>query len=68
MGPPDMTEEEIAYWDNALSEMVETEGWKNVLENNGWDDYYMNSKETKAFLDEQNEMYKELIDKAGLGN
>lgn len=67
MGPPDMTEEEIAYWDNALSEMVETEGWKNVLENNGWNDYYMNSKETKAFLDEQNEMYKELIDKAGLG-
>lgn len=66
MGPPDMTEEEIAYWDETFSKMVETEGWQKVLDNNGWEDYYMNSEETKAFLDEQNEMYDDLMKKAGL--
>jgi len=66
MGPPDMTEEEIAYWDETFSEMVETEEWQKVLDNNGWQDYYMNSEETKAFLDEQNEMYKDLMKTAGL--
>lgn len=66
MGPPDMTEEEIAYWDETFSTMIETEGWQNVLENNGWEDYYMNSEESKAFLDEQNQMYDDLMKKAGL--
>lgn len=67
MGPPDMTEEEIAYWDDTFSEMVESEGWQQVLDNNGWENYYMDSAETKEFLDEQSQMYEELIDKAGLG-
>lgn len=66
MGPPDMTEEEIAYWDETFSQMVETEEWQKVLDNNGWQDYYMDSGETKAFLDEQNEMYKDLMKTAGL--
>ncbi|KIH70571.1 tripartite tricarboxylate transporter substrate binding protein [Salinicoccus roseus] len=67
MGPPDMTEEEIAYWDDTFSEMVESEGWQQVLDNNGWENYYMDSAETKEFLDEQSQMYEGLIDKAGLG-
>lgn len=62
-----MTEEEIAYWDDTFSEMVESEGWQQVLDNNGWENYYMDSTETKEFLDEQSQMYEELIDKAGLG-
>ncbi|WP_411842721.1 tripartite tricarboxylate transporter substrate binding protein [Salinicoccus sp. HZC-1] len=66
MGPPDMTEEEIAYWDETFSQMVETEGWQQVLDNNGWEDYYMNSEETTKFLEEQNEMYDDLMKKAGL--
>lgn len=66
MGPPDMTEEEIAYWDDTFAEMVETEGWQQVLDNNSWDDYYMNSEETRAFLDEQSVMYEDLMKKAGL--
>lgn len=66
MGPPDMTEEEIAHWDETFSQMVESEEWQKVLENNGWEDYYMNSEDTKAFLDEQSTMYEDLMKKAGL--
>ncbi|WP_010651393.1 Bug family tripartite tricarboxylate transporter substrate binding protein [Oceanobacillus massiliensis] len=68
MGPADMSDEEVAYWDEKLGEMVQSEEWKEVLENNDWDDFYKNSEDTKAFLDEQQELYKGLVDDSGLVN
>lgn len=66
MGPPDMTKDQIAYWDDKLGKMVKTDVWKKVLKNNEWESYYKDSKETKKFLEEQNKNYKDLIEKAGL--
>ncbi|WP_163528981.1 tripartite tricarboxylate transporter substrate binding protein [Halobacillus ihumii] len=68
MGPPDMTEEEIAYWDEKLSKMVKTDEWKKILENNDWEGFYKNSEETKAFLQEQHDLYKQLVEDSGLVN
>ncbi|KZE38674.1 hypothetical protein AV656_07160 [Bhargavaea cecembensis] len=67
MGPPGMTEEEIAYWDEQLAAMAETELWQEIVENNDWESYYMNSEETSAFLKEQTAMYKGLVEDAGMG-
>ena len=66
MGPKDMSEEEIAYWDEKLSEMVQSEEWKQVVENNDWEEFYKNSTETKAFFDEQQELYQGLVNDSGL--
>lgn len=66
MGPPDMTEEEIAYWDEKLQEMVKTDAWQKILENNEWQSFYKDSSETKKFLKSQNEMYSDLVKKSGL--
>ncbi|MFL0506852.1 tripartite tricarboxylate transporter substrate binding protein [Ureibacillus sp. 179-F W5.1 NHS] len=66
MGPPNMTGEEIQYWDEKLGEMVESEEWKELLKNNDWDSFYQNSTETKKFMDEQEQLYTELIEKSGL--
>ncbi|MGP4079957.1 tripartite tricarboxylate transporter substrate binding protein [Pseudalkalibacillus sp. R45] len=66
MGPPDMTEEEIAYWDKKLSEMVKTEDWKKLLDNNNWEGFYKDSEETKKFLEEQHSLYKKLVTESGL--
>ncbi|MFD2924946.1 tripartite tricarboxylate transporter substrate binding protein [Halobacillus naozhouensis] len=66
MGPPDMTEEQIAFWDKKLSKMVKTDEWKKVLKNNDWEGFYKNSEETKAFLQEQHDLYKQLIEDSGL--
>lgn len=66
MGPKDMSEEEIAYWDEKLSEMVQSDEWKKMLENNDWEDFYKNSKETKAFFEEQHELYQGLVNDSGL--
>jgi putative tricarboxylic transport membrane protein len=66
MGPPDMTEEEIAFWDEALGKMVESEEWATIIENNDWDGFYKDSAETKKFLKEQNELYTKLVNDSGL--
>ncbi|UOR13544.1 tripartite tricarboxylate transporter substrate binding protein [Halobacillus amylolyticus] len=68
MGPPDMTDEEIAYWDDKLSKMVETEAWQEVLNNNDWEGFYKNSEETEAFLKEQHDLYQKLVKDSGLVN
>ncbi|WP_431801619.1 tripartite tricarboxylate transporter substrate binding protein [Halobacillus andaensis] len=66
MGPPDMTEEEIAYWDEKIGEMVETEAWKTLLKNNEWQSFYKDSQESKEFLQQQTENYDELLNESGL--
>lgn len=68
IGPPDMSEEEIAYWDDTLGELSESDGWEQILENNEWDSYYKNSTETKEFLENQVGNYEGLINDSGLGN
>ncbi|MCP3740061.1 tripartite tricarboxylate transporter substrate binding protein [Rossellomorea sp. BNER] len=66
MGPPDMTEEEIAYWDEKIGKMVKSDEWKKMLENNDWEDFYKDSKETEVFIKEQAELYEELVNNSGL--
>ncbi|MEK4304307.1 MULTISPECIES: tripartite tricarboxylate transporter substrate binding protein [Oceanobacillus] len=66
MGPPGMSEEEIASWDLYLSEMVETEEWQTDLENNNLEEFYMNSEETKEFLQDQNEFFEGIVEDSGL--
>ncbi|WP_269050297.1 Bug family tripartite tricarboxylate transporter substrate binding protein [Sporosarcina sp. G11-34] len=66
VGPPNMTEEQIAYWDGVISKLVETDAWKKIMENNEWELFYKDSKETKAFLEEQETNYEVLIKDSGL--
>jgi putative tricarboxylic transport membrane protein len=66
MGPPNMSEEELAYWDDKISAMVETDAWKQLLENNEWQSFYKNSSETAQFLEKQTQMYDELLSESGL--
>ncbi|MFS0645125.1 tripartite tricarboxylate transporter substrate binding protein [Siminovitchia sp. 179-K 8D1 HS] len=66
MGPPDMTKEEIAYWDKVIGEMVGMDAWKKLVENNEWSEFYKDSSEAKKFLEEQNKMYEELVTDSGL--
>ncbi|HET7578902.1 MAG TPA: tripartite tricarboxylate transporter substrate-binding protein [Bacillales bacterium] len=66
MGPPNMTEQEIAYWDKKLGEMVQTDTWKRVLNNHEWQPFYKNSSEAEKFLARQNEQYAKLVNAAAL--
>lgn len=62
MGPPDMKESEIEYWDEAFANMVKTDEWKQTLNDHHWTSYYKNSRETSHFLKEQSKLYEVLMD------
>jgi putative tricarboxylic transport membrane protein len=66
VGPADMTDEEIAYWDEVIGKLVETDAWLTLLKNNEWEPYYKDSKETIEFLKEQTSKYEGLIKDSGL--
>ncbi|MEY8349965.1 tripartite tricarboxylate transporter substrate-binding protein [Bacillus cereus] len=66
MGPPNMTEEEIVYWDEAIDKMVGTDTWKSILKEKNWDSFYKNSTETKLFLNQKSKMYEELMFDSGV--
>lgn len=61
MGPPNMTKDEIQFWDSTIEKMVRTEEWKQTLKKYMWKDFYKNSRETSTFLEEQEKMYKTLM-------
>ncbi|KAB2335778.1 tripartite tricarboxylate transporter substrate binding protein [Bacillus mesophilum] len=63
---PNMSDQEVEFWDNLLAELVETDSWKKVLENNGWDSFYKDSSETLEFYKEETEQYEELLQSSGL--
>lgn len=66
MGPPSMTEEEVAYWDDVIYRMVITDEWKEVLDTYSWSPFYKNSQQTKLFLKQQSKMYEELMNDSGV--
>ena len=61
MGPPNMSKEEIEFWDHVFGEMVKTEAWKKTLEHFMWEDFYKDSEETYKYLEEQSMMYEQLM-------
>ena len=56
-----MTEEEVAYWDGVIKKMVESDSWKGILRERGWESFYKGSGETRGFLEESSQEYRNLV-------
>ncbi|MFD1387577.1 tripartite tricarboxylate transporter substrate binding protein [Oceanobacillus oncorhynchi subsp. oncorhynchi] len=66
-GPPNMPEEAIAYYEEKFKELSDSEEFAEIRERFGWDEMYMDSEETKAYLDKQNAEFEAILDELGLG-
>lgn len=62
MGPPNMSKKEIEFWDMTFAKMIKTKEWKQILQTYMWEDFYMNSRDTSRFLDEENKKYEKLLE------
>lgn len=51
IGPPNMTTAQIAYWDNVMKQLTQTDAWKKELADNNWDNEYRNAAETRKYMD-----------------
>jgi putative tricarboxylic transport membrane protein len=53
MGPPGISPAQVAWWDQVMMRLSTTDEWKKDLEANGWENAYMNSRDTRTYLDAQ---------------
>lgn len=67
VGPKDMTREQVAFWEDLLRRIVQTEEWKQDLERNYWESAFMDSAESARYLRSQYELYRPLLAELGLG-
>lgn len=51
IGPPNMTSAQMAYWDNALKQMTQTDIWKKELADNNWADEFKASADARKYMD-----------------
>jgi putative tricarboxylic transport membrane protein len=66
IGPKDMTPAQIAFWDETLERIARSPEWRSDLERNNQDAAYMNSRDSKRFLDEQSRDLAVLLTDLGL--
>lgn len=66
IGAPELTPEQVKYWDDVFSKMVQTETWKTLIGNSGWSNFYQNSAEHTAFLEESTKEFDSLLTQVGL--
>ena len=66
VGAPDLTPEQVKYWDDVFAKMVQTETWKTLINNLGWSNFYQNSAEHTAFLEESSKEFDSLLTQVGL--
>ena len=66
IGPKGMTAAQIAYWENVLARVVESDDWKKDLENNYWEGQFLTSADTRKLLKTQYDQYKSVLINVGL--
>lgn len=66
IGPKGMTAPQIAYWDDLLGKVVRTDEWIREVEQYGWEPDYMNSADSRKFLERQNDELKALLTELGI--
>lgn len=64
-GMPDMPADTKAFWQDALTKMNQTKGWKQVLTNQAWEDAF-DTKGFEAFLAQEDETYTAILKDLGL--
>ena len=66
MAPKGLSADQIRYWDGVFQRLIKTEGWRQALEKNQWDEDYMSSAELGKSLRAQYEILKDVLTELGM--
>ncbi len=66
IGPKGLSAAQIAYWDDLLGKIVHTDEWTKEVAQLGWEAEYLNSADSRRFLERQHEELKALLGELGL--
>lgn len=65
-GAPGMPDYAVKFWVENLKKMTETDEWKELCKQNGWDTIYMDNVEFTKFIEKTNAEYTELLSSIGM--
>lgn len=66
IGPRGLDSAQIAYWESTFSALVKNEEWMHELETNDLQDAFASAAETKAFLEAEYGVYRNVLMELGL--
>ncbi len=66
IGAQGLTSSQIAYWDGILAKAVTTEIWKQALEQNTWEENYLNSAQTRKLFETEYANYRAILSDLGM--
>jgi putative tricarboxylic transport membrane protein len=66
VAPPDLTAEQTDAHIKLMTDMHDSQGWKQALEENGWTDAFITGEEFKTFLASENERVAGVLGELGL--
>ena len=66
IGAKDMRREQIAFWENALAAVNESDAWKKELERNFWRANFLTGPKLREFLDAEAIRFRVLLTELGL--
>lgn len=66
VGPPNLSEDARQRLIDLVDALHESEAWQSQLERNGWEDTYLSGDEFDAFLEEEQERVRGVLEDIGL--
>ena len=66
MGPKDLPQPQIAFWEDVLRKVTQTPEWKHDLEENFWVNAYTSAAETRRRLDSEYAEIKQVMSELGM--
>ncbi|MGH8666648.1 MAG: Bug family tripartite tricarboxylate transporter substrate binding protein [Burkholderiales bacterium] len=66
LGPKDLPQPQVAYWQEVLRKVTQTPEWKQDLDKNFWVDAYANAAETRRRLDREYAEIKQAMSALGM--
>jgi putative tricarboxylic transport membrane protein len=61
MGPPDIKEAPIRYWEEKIEKITWTRTWGSIARKNHWEKDFIKGEEFKQFLDNENKKKKKIF-------
>lgn len=66
LGAPGMPDENYQTWVDRFTQLNESEAWQDVLETQGWDQYFLAGEEFGEFIANERERIATILEDAGL--
>src|SRR5262245_7499508 len=66
VGPRGMTQPQVAYWENVLARVVQSDEWKQMLERDSLENDFLKSAETRSQLKLEQEELRAIMGELGL--